>query len=678
MIGQDLQTYFPLLAVLTFFTLIAPSLDKSSIVTRRILSIIVLIIFIRYIDWRFFHTVLPYHYVSFQGFWIWFCFSLEMISWFENGIFHVLITKTRNNSPMADVLEKQLRILPKSELPTVDIFIPTYNEEIDVLEKAIIGAENIDWPQDKITLWILDDGRRPWLRQYCRERKIGYIARNDNTHAKAGNINFALKHTTSEYIAIFDADFVPQKNFLYRTMGFFEDPKIAIVQTPQFFYNFDFLQTNLGVFHQVMDDQRLFFDVIMPSRDAWDSAFFCGSCAVFKREPVVSVGGIPHESVTEDILLSIHLLKKGYITRYLNEPLSHGLAAESIHAFTVQRKRWCKGGIQLLFAKNGIFSSSLALKHRLFFLPLHWLIHPFIRLLVILIPIIFLWTNTLPMLIGHPSEILDYQAPVFLTSYLLMLWHGPRRWIPVITTAFENIMAINLLPTILNTLTSPYQRVFKITPKGKTVHRHTYHPLSLSVSIFFFAALAGGLILNIMTPYRVVSHIGLFPVAAAWAFFTLIITGFMITLSIERPRYRSEERFDVSLPVKIKLKDFSLDGTIKNFSPHGMLLHCLNFPPHMEEHILSLHVEDLGNLTGKVISSHENYIKISLLYEQTEEDENLRRKVIAFLYTGPHIVRKHPETYLWHFIKQLFHRFFGNHDHLKKFRDQQQSPSQKH
>ncbi len=150
-----------------------------------------------------------------------------------------------------------------------------------MLEKTIVGALCLDYPNFKV--WVLDDGRREWLRKYCDGKGVGYLTRPDNAHAKAGNINHAVPLTNGEYIAIFDADFIPQRQFLMRTLGFFQDSKIGTVQIPHSFYNSDPLQTNLALQKSLPDDQRFFFEAIMPSRDAWDAAFCCGSNSVTRR-----------------------------------------------------------------------------------------------------------------------------------------------------------------------------------------------------------------------------------------------------------------------------------------------------------------------------------------------------------------------------------------------------------
>ncbi|OOZ36705.1 hypothetical protein BOW52_10615 [Solemya elarraichensis gill symbiont] len=172
-------------------------------------------------------------------------------------------------------------------------------------------------------VWVLDDGKREWLKEFCKEHNVNYLTREDNSHAKAGNLNDGLKHASGELFAIFDADFVPLSDYLKRTTGFFvNNPDVGLVQTPQHFYNRDPIQSNLYLDKLLPDEQRLFFDVMAPCRDRWNAAFCCGSCSITRRKAVDEIGGIPTSSITEDLLTTLSLLKAGYKTIYLNEKLS--------------------------------------------------------------------------------------------------------------------------------------------------------------------------------------------------------------------------------------------------------------------------------------------------------------------------------------------------------------------
>ena len=170
-------------------------------------------------------------------------------------------------------------------------------------------------------------------------------------------------------------------------MGFFDDPRIEIVQVPHVFYNHDPMQANLALRKSMPDDQRFFFEGIMPSRDAWNAAFCCGSNSVTRRAALRCIGdALPITSITEDMLLSLALLRNGYITRYLCERLAYGLAPETLRAFFVQRQRWARGAMQILFQAAGPFGRNLTLMQRLLFLPTHWLSQSLMLLITVVAP----------------------------------------------------------------------------------------------------------------------------------------------------------------------------------------------------------------------------------------------------------------------------------------------------
>ena len=139
-----------------------------------------------------------------------------------------------------------------------------------------------------------------------------------------------------------DADFVPFPNFIYRTIGFFRDPTVAIVQTPQCFYNAEPMRKNLGLVKYLPDEQDFFYRVLQPGRDAWGAAFYCGSAAMIRRQAILEIGGFVTATTIEDQATAVKLLSQGYQTRYLNEQLSVGLAPESNAVLHDQRNRWCR------------------------------------------------------------------------------------------------------------------------------------------------------------------------------------------------------------------------------------------------------------------------------------------------------------------------------------------------
>ena len=267
---------------------------------------------------------------------------------------------------------------------------------------------------------------------------------------------------------------MPRRNFLFRTVGFFEDPGIGIVQTPQFFFNPDPIQYNLNLHRHWVDEQRLTFEDMQPCRDAWDVAYCCGSCSLYRRSALNEVGGFPTESVTEDVLSTLVLLRAGYRTRYLNEKLTHGLAPESVEAFFVQRGRWCRGSLQILMLPAGPLAPGLTWKQHLMFLPhgFDWIVQVLIRLLVLLVPLMLLFFGLRPYQQVSLGTFFAYLFPVWIALKGVMFYLAPGRHFPLITTATTLLTPFYTLPTIISTLIKPFGAPFKVTPKGRA-NKHT-------------------------------------------------------------------------------------------------------------------------------------------------------------------------------------------------------------
>lgn len=202
---------------------------------------------LRYMVWRLTETVLPYPNDGANFYWVWFVFAVELLAFSEVVLFLILMSRSVDRSAEVDQLARRFFARPESALPSVDIFIPTYNEPLDVLERTIVGALALDYPKDKLAVYVLDDGRRDWLKTFCEGRGAVHVTRSDNAHAKAGNMNNGLRVSSGDFVAVFDADFVPYRHFLKRTLPFFQDETIGIVQTPQHFFNVDPVQSNLGL-----------------------------------------------------------------------------------------------------------------------------------------------------------------------------------------------------------------------------------------------------------------------------------------------------------------------------------------------------------------------------------------------------------------------------------------------
>jgi cellulose synthase (UDP-forming) len=604
---------------------------------RHSIFVVVWLVVAWYLHWRLFVTVLPATGAWYEVGWLWLCFAIELLAIADQFILYLTFLRTSDRRAEADRHEARICALPPDQLPSVDIYIPTYNEPIEVLEKTIIGALCLDY--SNLNIWVLDDGRRPWLKMFCEARGVGYLNRPDNAHAKAGNINHALTRTSAEFVAIFDADFIPQSNFLKRTIGFFSDPEIGIVQTPHAFYNYDPMQANLALGKSLPDEQRFFFDVIMPSRDAWNAAFCCGSNSVTRRAALRAVGdALPTQSITEDQLLSITMLRKGYVTRYLCERLAFGLAPETLDAFLTQRQRWARGAIQILYLANGPLGRNLTLMQRLLFLPTHWLSQGLRLLMAIVAPIIFLWTGISPVFDVTAADVLYYLVPMVLALAGGVWAYADGQHFPLASQVQGTFLSFKILPTVLGTLVKPFGHPFKVTPKGGTSQTSSY-----ARGIFWTAAsLMGltvfGLIINTIPEWRIVEIPHMLPVVAFWSAINVVVLFLVCMMSLQAPRRRGEERFELDEPIRVIGSSGAISsGRIKDMSLSGVRIERDTDKTADTDKTLaaragdsvSVFITEVGFVSGTVVRQTGRLLSVQFILPPSVERDHLIRKMFT-------------------------------------------------
>ena len=286
---------------------------------------------------------------------------------------------------------------------TVDLYVCTYDEPIGVLQATLVGAGLVRYPH---TTYVLDDGRRPEVAQLARLHNAEYLTRPDNSHAKAGNLNAALPRTSGDLVLVLDADHVPMPDALDAVVGYFDDPSLAVLQTPHDFYNQDSVQ-HYGVGRH---EQSVFFRVTCPGKDRHGAAFWCGSASVLRRRALLSIGGVATETIAEDFHTTIRLQSNGWTTRYHDELLVQGLAPHDLSGYLMQRDRWARGNLAVMTTpENPLRSPQLSWRQRLsHFATLGAYFAGPVRLLTLLVLIGVLWTGLLPMTMD--------------TEYLLGLW----------------------------------------------------------------------------------------------------------------------------------------------------------------------------------------------------------------------------------------------------------------
>ena len=537
---------------------------------RLLFGALTALLLLRYTVWRVAATMPPSD-LGFATLFAWVFLLFELIAIVYTLMSIQMLVRRRDNRPEADRGEAALRV-QGAQVPAVDVFICTYNEELPVLEKTIIAAQAIDYP--RLNVWVLDDTRRDWLRDYCERRGVHYARRPDNSHAKAGNLNNGLRLsagvTNAPFILVLDADFAPQRQIVYRMLGLFDDPRVGLVQTPQFYYNADPIQHNLRATGSWVDEQRVFFDVLQPAKDAVDAAFCVGTSFIVRRDVINSAGGFPVGSMCEDIHTTYLLLRHGRITRWLGERLSNGLSAESIVDYINQRSRWCLGTVQLALLPNGpVRGRGYSLTARLHFLHglLHWLSKPFM-VLILLAPALY-WYAGVSVFHATPHAFAAYGLPPFVMFWAYSYWISQRRCLPVFSEVSQIVSAMAVTGTLASALLRPFGRPFKVTAKGLDRSKTVVHWKLVAVFGGLLIALAVGGAATALGDQALTSGDVL---NLIWTGVALILTLGALMACVDLPRPGKEERFPWGAATRIRTEDGEGDSNFVNITTDGALL----------------------------------------------------------------------------------------------------------
>lgn len=510
------------------------------------LMIITLLLLARYVFWRLTSTLdlLP-GIETFLGYTL---LIAESYTWLVLIIGFVQTAWPLKRKPMP------LALSPEN-WPMVDIFIPTYNEPISVVKPTVYAAKGIDWPADKITVYLLDDGHRPDFEAFAEQAGIEYISRPSNEHAKAGNINYALKQTQGEFIAIFDCDHLPTRSFLQSTMGWMlQNEKTALVQTPHHFFSADPFERNYDVFREVPNEGELFYGLIQDSNDYWNASFFCGSCAVIRRKPLEEVGGIAIETVTEDAHTSLKMHSLGYDSVYINTPLAAGLATESLSGHIGQRIRWARGMAQIFRLDNPMLKKGLSFFQRICYA--NAMLHFFYgipRLIFLTMPIAFLFFEY-HLFNAAAITIMSYALPqIMFASYTNSIIQGKFRksfWSEI----YETVLCWYIvLPTTVAFINPKFGK-FNVTAKGGLIE-DTYfdsniaRPYLLLMLINLFAIILGFFRLLIWNDHEA----GTVLMNLLWAFFNMTLLGAAVAVATEAPQRNVHHRVKMRIPSMIRL-----------------------------------------------------------------------------------------------------------------------------
>ena len=476
--------------------------------------------------------------------------------------------------------------IPEAEMPIIDVYIPTYNEEVEIVRKTTLGAVAIDYPKKNI--YILDDGRpekydtsdpryaefrdrRDQLQQMCVELGCELMVRSDNSHAKAGNINTALPKTPGDLVLILDCDHIPTRTILKETVGFFLNPKVSLVQTPHWFYNPDPFERNLQTGGTIPVGNELFYKVLQKGNDFWNAAFFCGSAAIVRKKHLLQVGGIAVETVTEDCHTALRLHALGYESVYYDKIMVAGLAPEMFSAYVGQQVRWARGMAQILRIENPLFNRKLKLtlpQRICYFSATSHFFFGFPRLMYAIAPSLFLIFGINPIR-GLGLETLAYALPhIAIATYANFITYKHVRF-SFWNEIYEFAMSFHAGIVTFMALINPSLGSFNVTDKGLSVTKRVFDWESSKGLVF-----AGAIVLSsiIAVPFWLIFR----PEASeavlvnlAWSFFNFVLIVASILVAFEQPQLRRSHRLDRKLGAVIYSQDDTFKGTTMNVSETG-------------------------------------------------------------------------------------------------------------
>lgn len=623
-----IESLIPGFLILGASWIVLPWLRAEDERARAAMVAVMLVLMWRYMIWRWIATLPPLDIsVDFVVGLVFVIIETLVVIGSTIGLIFLIRLSDRR----ADADRNQAWLMGQEKLPLVDIFICTYNEEETILERTIVGALAQDYPRYRV--WVLDDGRRPWLANLAQRLGASYLTRPDNSHAKAGNINNGLTHVAAlpeppDFISILDADFVPAPHFLRRALSLFREDDVGIVQTPQHFINPDPMQSNLSLARVWPDEQRYFFNVVMAAKDAWGAAFCCGTSSVLRFPVLQKIGGFPTDSVTEDYLVTLKMKAVGFRTIYLNERLSLGLAPEGLKEYVTQRTRWALGFIQICRGELGPLrrNNGLTIVDRISLIEtfLYWSAGHAFRLLGIIIPILYLIFNTLAVQVDV-AELLSYYLPYFISQIVIMGWMAKGRIIPIMADVTQLLAATQITRAVAHGLLKPKGHKFQVTAKGgDRSKRFVQWPLMrifLTYIVLTIAGLIWAFLLEDGAKLRDSAALCLF-----WSWYNIVVLTIACLVCIEQPRLRASERLAAGGAARLVVGGRPVSARVLDVSLGGARLAGISPAPAGATVMLAL---DGLRVSGRIqrVGSSEFAVRF-------DEDSDTRAKLIRFVYSG--------------------------------------------
>ena len=472
--------------------------------------------------------------------------------------------------------------VPENMYPDVDVFIATYNEPVELLYKTVNGCKYMDYPdKKKVHIYVLDDGSRPEMEAMCRKAGVGYIKREEHDHAKAGNLNNALAHTTSPYIVTFDADMIPRHEFLMRTIPFFVDREmqnaeldeedqihIGFVQTPQAFYNPDLFQYNLYSESRIPNEQDYFYRDIQVARNRSNSVIYGGSNTVISRLALEVVGGFFDKSITEDYGTGISIQKAGFLCIATNEVLASGLSPDDLQSLIQQRIRWGRGVITTNRKQHIFLSPHLSFGQKMNYWASEFYWYSCIkRLFYYIAPLIFAVFGYMVVKCTLP-EVLIFWLPMYVVSNISMRIMSRNIRTTKWTGIYETLLFPYMLVPIIMETCFISLKTFKVTDKNKNESRAGKDAIYLTPFVLLIILSIIGIIrcIAMMLQGSTAGPI----VVLFWIVFNMYLLIMSCFFVISRDFLRKHERVAVEMDYTMDTEGIIYTGKTRDISEEGI------------------------------------------------------------------------------------------------------------
>lgn len=531
--------------------------------SRHIMLSLFLIVNAVYLFWRAAETIPTIGIISFiAGILL---LATEVMGYFQAIMFTILSWRPfkRKHIPLSEL----------ESLPTVDVFIATYNEPEDLLKRTMIACTMMRYPEDLLKVYVCDDGKRESVRRLAESLGVGYISRPGNKHAKAGNLNDALTKTDGEVVVTMDADMVPKAEFLERTLGQFTDEKVSFVQAPQVFYNADPFQYNLFFEDNITNEQDFFMRRLEEGKDRFNATMYVGSNALFRRKSLEDIGGFATGVITEDMATGMLLQTGDQKTVFVNETLAVGLAPETYADLLKQRDRWCRGNIQVMRKWNPMKIKGLSLMQRLLYMDgINYWFFGVYKMIFLLAPMLFLIFSIYSLNADFETLVL-YWLPAFVSSQLAFRLMSDQKRTVLWSHVYEVAMAPYMAVSVITEAFLRKNIKFNVTAKGiQNARRQFLWRVSipyLALLALTFIALAR-VVLHFTTSLTLFQNEDVLYINIFWILYNAVALVLALMVSVERPRFRGAERHKVDLEGTVSAGGRTLPCKVLDLSETGV------------------------------------------------------------------------------------------------------------